>query len=183
MEKAHYCVECGVQRLPGTRRCDTCQKEYKRNQARKRFGEKGRYTYGTFVCPLCGKEMRRWRKDQLTHQGCAYKMTNGTRSQNQHGRYLANKELVLAGISKPKGFCIHHLDGNCQNNNLSNLSIMHRTTHSKLHSHIAKSRITWLQTFQDTRESEWYQYQMRLTLAWLEEHDPKSLSLDNYKHT
>lgn len=39
------------------------------------------------------------------------------------------------GLSEiPKGFCVHHIDGNKSNNDISNLSLMTISAHSKLHS-------------------------------------------------
>ena len=37
------------------------------------------------------------------------------------------------GFSVPKGFCIHHIDGNKKNNDISNLCLIEHRAHTKLH--------------------------------------------------
>lgn len=39
----------------------------------------------------------------------------------------------------PEGYCVHHLDGNTQNNDISNLGIMENSKHCSVH-----SKIKWL---------------------------------------
>jgi hypothetical protein len=60
-------------------------------------------------------------------EGYAYIYLNG-KLQKAH-RYLWEKENGKI----PEGHIIHHIDGNKLNNNLSNLKLMSRSEHSKLH--------------------------------------------------
>lgn len=57
-----------------------------------------------------------------------YRCTNGKRN------LLHNDVWVFHNGEIPKGYDIHHIDKDLSNNDISNLELMHKSKHGKLHS-------------------------------------------------
>jgi len=55
-------------------------------------------------------------------------------------RYVASRKV---GGKIGKGRVVHHRDGNKRNNSRSNLQIMSRSSHSRLHSRKRRKRSYW----------------------------------------
>jgi hypothetical protein len=93
--------------------------EQVRQNALKRFKEKpniyiGKRGYKIINLPLISKEAKRFGKTKmLLHHYIFYKHHNITKI--------------------PEGYHIHHIDGNCLNNELDNLQLIEAGEHTKLH--------------------------------------------------
>lgn len=61
-----------------------------------------------------------------------------------HGFYFVHQKVMCEhlGLDKmPKGYCVHHIDGNTFNNDLSNLVMMTRGAHKSHHMYVKKHYI------------------------------------------
>lgn len=165
--KKLICTECGKERESGRRLCRECYLESKRVQARKRYRTQGRYMY-RLVCIHCGKTYEGWRKEQKFCSNCwnqRHKINADIQSTNcyqyvpkDNYRWEHRKiaECILKRALRDHEV-VHHLDNNPQNNDPSNLSVLTREMHSRLHGYLHNQRLllgiddsrTWNNMFQD----------------------------------
>lgn len=176
-----FCVDCGQKGVAERRRCKECALEYNRQRARKRHIEKGRYNYGKGVCAICKKEMILWRKDQLTHSNYRRKTVdnynNVSRSNKEN---TTGRQTVLdLGIRIPKGWVVHHLDENPENNEIQNLIVMSRSDHCSLHRYLQLNWSLWLKNHSSNSENCWDTLRDRLTTAWLETTSANVIRIDD----
>jgi len=84
----------------------------------------------------CGKKHHLWKGNSLDHKG--YKTVikpkwwtgkNKTRIFEHHYIYAKNHKITYI----PKGYHIHHVDGNGLNNDITNLRLMKASEHLKMH--------------------------------------------------
>lgn len=71
----------------------------------------------------------KFRKDQKTGYFLSSKKTDVNKRERLHC-YVWRTET---GRAIPEGFAIHHVDGNKNNNDINNLTLMSRESHAKLH--------------------------------------------------
>lgn len=99
---------------------------------------------------LSGKDNGNYKGHQTTHCGyiCWKKPTwyTGNKSTGDAVHYVFEHVLIMCtelGVSElPNGYVVHHIDECKQNNSLSNLALMTRSHHIKLHSLLRKGVTT-----------------------------------------
>ena len=162
------CIDCGKLGVSERRRCKECAKLYNAKRMREHVKKNGRYNYGVVACSVCGNDMILWRKDQLSHTWCRPSKFRKNDSLAQHGRYEGNKLLKSLGVEKPKGYVLHHLDQNPENNEVGNLILMPSASHASLHRYLDLHRSLWLKNQGSNLENCWNTLRDHLTTAWLE---------------
>ena len=164
------CIKCGNERDKGRKLCKKCYLEYKRNK----YAQNGRHNYGISNCITCGKEILLWKKDQLQCYNCSrihykknitndYERGKGKRYSFLHRRIaeeILNRKLNSNEI-------VHHLDDNHLNNDKSNLVIISRSVHGKIHAYMKKQRLIVKDIIDRNGEIYWQKYISLMCLFWL----------------
>lgn len=98
-----FCADCGTQISPQSQRCRQCA-----GLRRRKLREKGNGYLRVFVPghPLAGRD----------GYGLAHRVA-----------------LFNAGVDVPKGFHVHHLNGDKRDNRIANLAVISPSEHSQLH--------------------------------------------------
>ena len=183
------CIQCGKPRELGSRMCNECHKEKKRQEQKERYNKYGRYAYGKGKCIKCGKEITLWKKEQKFCKACVaisritsdyglaednYVNAGGDHYCFLHRRiaeYVLNRKLTYNEL-------VHHLDENPGNNIMKNLIILSRKNHGKLHSYLRAEWNTLLNEYNiaDSLE-ERNKFKTLVSLAWIETNKIKVIKL------
>ena len=67
-----------------------------------------------------------------------YKKTENGHYRGYHGKYIHQAVWEHFNGEIPKGYIIHHIDGDKSNNEISNLQLMTQSEHKKLHMDVKK---------------------------------------------
>lgn len=145
-----YCENCGKELTKERRLCKECQKRKKREYASQHYAlqkENGiqKKRYGITKCVICGKEIIKNRKDQDMCYDCYKQLHHKTVenynsvTRNKQGKTLGRHTILNLGFTLSKDMCIHHIDENPENNKISNLMIIHRKLHARLHRFLEKN--------------------------------------------
>lgn len=175
-----FCQKCGCVLEHGKRKwCTTCRKKRKCEYQHNRYytnlqnGIKPK-RFGISVCILCGTEIIKTSKTQLLCKDCFV---------NQHRKSLENysrdcprdktgkttgRQTILNLGFKIKNLCVHHIDENPFNNNISNLMILNRSHHAKLHRILEKEWSLLLKDNNSNLENCWNILRDQLTTTYLE---------------
>lgn len=165
--------------------CPDCFKQFKRDYAKKRNKEFGRYNFGIMNCAVCGEETIKWRKTQLRCKNCSSFATNPTKKSysnpyaNGEGKGYCwmhrriTEELLQRKLTSSE--VVHHLDENPQNNNLNNIIVLSRSSHAKLHAFLRRAFIE--QSMNENLENCWDTLRASITTAWLETAGAKVIKL------
>ena len=164
------CVDCGSSPVVERRRCKECAKSFNRKRAKERHEKYGRYNYGQATCPICGKAMTLWDKDQGSHTTCRYKTTENYNDvpRDKKGNTFVRGILIKFGIEIPKTHVVHHVDENPWNNTPENLWLIKRNDHNALHRKLQHGRSLWLKGHSSNGENCWDTVRDQITTAWLE---------------
>lgn len=177
-----YCSKCGKERNPGRKMCDSCYKEYKREYAKKHYLEYGRYMF-TKTCEACGKQYQAYKKTQRLCRECYYQSLKTNFKQNS---YKMNKRakpihrVIAESILKRtlhSNEVVHHLDCNVQNNDITNLLIITRRQHTRLHSFLRTQRVILEKSNIENFENCWNTLIVPMTTTWLETANVKVIKL------
>lgn len=173
------CVENCVNECELKRRY--CREHYlqrKREQAHIRYEQQGKRTYKR-VCEMCDNQFD---GDRPTSRFCSsdcyyrYSRINSSSATNNYARAhgggysFAHRRIVEETLHR-KLTCdevIHHLDGNPKNNDLSNLIVISRSDHAKLHSILTRNRAALLKNNDVNSENCWNNLRDQITKTWLE---------------
>lgn len=165
------CNECE----PKRRYCREHYLERKRILAKQRYKEFGRYMY-TNNCEACNKPFEGTRKamrfcpecrDKINHTGYVknnYETAGGKGYCWKHRRIaeeILNRKLNTNEV-------VHHLDNNGQNNELTNLIVISRTVHVKLHHYLNEQRVILEKSLNENFENCWKSLIAPITTTWLE---------------
>jgi len=153
------------------------RKARKREYAKKHYEEnkkKGivKKRYGIGICPYCGEEFIKNHPDQITHKKCMklHKTVddyNKVKRSNK-GNTLGREKIFSLGFIITTNMVVHHLDENPSNNSLSNLLILNRQYHAKLHRFLEKNWSLLSKDNNSNLENCWNSLRGQLTTAWLE---------------
>lgn len=188
MTKTLICKICGKGRDVGSRKCTDCRKEANRVRAKKRFLEKGRTMYDK-NCVACKNPYRAWRKQSVLCPTC-YKQSRMPAGELASNNYVYKRyakydyahehrrivETYLGRILTTNEV-IHHVDGNTKNNDPSNLIVLTRSAHGKLHQYLNLQRVIWQKCQNENHENCWNSLIAPLTTAWLETTGAKVLRI------
>lgn len=142
------CKICGAPRSLGRRLCLSCDAERKRRIAKEKFIKFGRYNYGISNCKNCGKEIKLFRKNSLHICINCYTKENLVTGHSSANKYIKkpkssknlHREIASEVLGRTLSYneIVHHIDCNEINNDLSNLMLLSRSNHVKLHRYLIK---------------------------------------------
>ncbi len=176
------CKKCGKPREYGRKLCKKC----KAAEARERYRKKGHYNYGKSFCSICGDEITIWRKTQTLCKRCSQLSTstigNVTNKYERAGGggYCFKHRRIAENILQRKlnsNEVVHHLDEDPMNNILSNLIVISRSLHGKLHLFLREQRAELVKANFENFENCWDNLRVPMTTAWLETAGAKVIKL------
>jgi len=158
------CIDCGKVGVVERKRCKECAKEYNR-QRTKKYGNH----YCLSECAVCKQPMKAWRKNQVAHIGCRYKVVEDYNKvpRDKTGMTVGRSYVKSLGIAIPKYHVVHHVDENPQNNQSENLWILATSAHNSLHRYLQHHRSLYLKKNSSISENCWKTLRDHLTTAWL----------------
>lgn len=169
-----------------------CREHYlqrKREQAKLRYLEKGKTKYKRY-CEICDKLFEGDRKNsRFCSLECYYKYTrvNSSSSTNKYS-YVCCKDYPLQhrkiaedliGRKLEYNEVVHHLDGNPKNNDVSNLLLMQRRDHVRLHAVLTRHRASLLKDKDENSENCWDNLRGQITTTWLETEGVKVIKISD----
>ena len=174
-----YCENCGRPLTVERHICKECQKIKKREKVRlyyKNLKEKGivKKRYGITNCIYCGKEIVKNRPNQDCCYDCYKKNRHKTVEdyhlvkRNKFANTIGRQTILDLGFKLTSNMIVHHLDENPDNNTITNLLILNRTQHAKLHRYLEKNWSLLLKNNSSNLENCWNNLRDLLTTTWLE---------------
>lgn len=173
------CQKCGCDLTGNRKYCVECKKALKREYAKQHYKknlEKGivKLRYGKGICPYCGEEFIKATPNQITHKKCYLEHIHKTvPSYNQvrrdkKGNTIGRSTILNLGFILTNKMVVHHIDENPKNNNLTNLMILGRKNHARLHRLLEKKWSLLSKGDSSNLENCWNILRDQLTTAWLE---------------
>lgn len=184
MEKTLKCVKCSQDRDVGRKMCRPCYLEYKRSLEKQRYRDNGRNNYQK-TCAACQTSFEAWRKKQIFCSNChklKLKFAAESKSTNQYvniggkNEHRSIAENVL-GYKLSYNMVVHHVDDNPKNNKISNLMVMDRRTHGRLHQYLDCQRVIIEKSMNENCGNCWKALIVPMTTAWLETTGAKVIKL------
>lgn len=171
----------------GRRYCHKHLLERKAQQRliRKSQGLKVRTTYEC-ICEICGESFISFRKpnpEKYTSgrfcQSCQKKIKKFGNNTNNNYTYIKKgfrdykweHRMIVENVLKRKlntNEVIHHLDGNPKNNVLTNLIVLSRSNHNRLHKFLAIKGVILQECENENAENCWDNLIVPMTTTWLE---------------
>lgn len=116
------------------------------------------------------------KRPMQSFNGRDYYLYDGERYFSKSNKRLHVVKWEFYNEKVPKGFHVHHKDGNSKNNEIENLEIIEGKEHCKMHAiKRAKENKTWLKNFQEKgreKAKEWHSTEAGL--KWHREHAIKN---------
>lgn len=173
------CIECGCELTTNKKYCSECRKIKKREYAKKRYQQMKddgiqKKRYGVGICIYCGKEFIKNRPEQLGHGECKRKHQHKTVDnynsvkRNKDGTRTIGRDIVCQLGFNLSNMVVHHKDENPDNNSLSNLIILNKSHHAKLHRILEKNWSLLSKDNNSNLENCWDILRGQLTTAYLE---------------
>lgn len=165
------CNEC----LTGRRYCLAHYRERKRVQARQHYIEYGRYMYDN-KCEACHREYKAWRKEQRFCRECGKQLASYGTAVNGYepaggGGYCWKHRRIAEGLLRRKlktNEVVHHLDCDKKNNEVTNLIVISRGMHFRLHKYLNEQRVILEKSKLENIENCWKSLIVPMTTTWLE---------------
>lgn len=172
------CKICGSPNLVyNSRLCVECDKKRRREYQRRNYilyGKQKRLN-NKVTCSICGNKFTQWRKNNFICPTCRKEMNNTGYKDNQYTKApKSSKDLhrvIAEQLLKRKltpNEIVHHVDLNILNNSLSNLWIMSRHLHGKLHAYLRIQRVIYEKSLDKHAVNCWNSLIVVQTTAWLE---------------
>lgn len=179
IDKLLICKKCGLVREVGRKLCRACNLE----RLKKVVLSKPRYTFEK-ECIACKSTYQAWHKKQKLCKECFLatrkkpKVTNQYVFTNKVGKTQHRKlaEMII-GRKLHTNEVIHHLDENPKNNQLTNLVVITRSMHGKLHLYLDQQRVILEKSNIENFENCWNNLRVPMTTAWLEMTSAKVIKL------
>ena len=133
---------CDNEKTVGRRYCRECYLRIKRERSKLQYCRNGQYMYKV-VCKVCNTDFESCRKTTLYCKDCwkriltfAYRGINPYVSSGGGGYWWEHRRIAeqVLKLSLDKDTVVHHCDLNPTNNTLSNLLVLSRRNHVRLHS-------------------------------------------------
>ena len=159
-----------------------CHKHFLERKAelrklKKAEGKKVRTTY-TCICLKCGKEFQGCKKTSLFCSRICFQNNKSNEGTNPYVYDSANYKQNLwqhrniaenvLGYKLSSNEIVHHLDGNPQNNALTNLIVLSRGKHASLHHYLNIQRALLERSRNENSENCWNNLIVPMTTTWLE---------------
>ena len=181
------CIECGKKpRVKGRRFCNRCYLDRRKSSYHKNGGNDSKKRYGTGTCQRCGKEIKLNSKDQKWCLSCFKKISRiGSNATNNYenakgGGYCWMHRRIaeeVLGRKLKTNEVVHHVDLDPDNNKLSNLMIMSRSMHGRLHAYIRAQGALLEKSSSEQNENCWDTLIAPMTTTWLETAGVKVIKL------
>jgi hypothetical protein len=166
-----FCVDCGKRGVVERKRCGDCAKKFNKERARRYYLKRGAPHIRIEKCPICNQDMKVWREGQVSHLGCRLKLVEDYNKikRSKDGKSTIGRKFVEdMGVIIPKGYVVHHVDGNPSNNDTTNLWILSLKAHSHLHRYLQSQWSLWLKNHGSNSENCRKALIVQMTTAWLE---------------
>lgn len=193
MNEQLTCKECGQPRKPGLKRrlCTQCNSKRVKNSNLKNRGT-ARYEY-LLNCTACSKQYSAHRKTQKFCSACwdmrkslaaDFKATNkyayvpAANRTNEENRWEHRR--LAESVLKRKLTAhevVHHVDENPKNNEVSNLMVLSRSLHIKLHKYLDDQRVILEKSGNENLGNCWNNLIVPMTKAWLKTTSAKVIKL------
>lgn len=190
MDNIKKCIiegcECNAD--PGRRYCHAhfLQRKSEQRKARKAKGLKVRTTYDV-SCIICGATFKSTRKSGKYCSTCFSKLNKFTISSGAYvynkGKYkeglLTHKAIATKVLGRPLSTneVVHHMDGNKENNSISNLIVLSRSKHVALHRFLNMQGALMQGCINGNSENCWNSLIVPMTTTWLETTNVKVIKL------
>ena len=177
MKTGRLCQICGCELTTERKYCKECRLKKKRQYAKTRYKtlkEAGisKKRYGLVRCIICGQPLIQNRPNQLYHGKCkpSHKSIENYNKvpRDNEGNTVGRGKILDLGFILNSNIIVHHLDENPENNTISNLLILSRKNHAKLHRFLEKNWSLLLKDNSSNLENCWNILRGQLTTAWLE---------------
>ena len=184
-KKQLKCINCNQKRDVGRKMCRQCYLEHKKDYDKKRYQNNPLIKRRKIICKVCQKEYLGWRKEQTYCSDCwklRIQIGKETLNSNQY-KMIGNKcehRLIAENITGKKlsyNMVVHHVDDNPKNNDVSNLMVMDRRTHGRLHQYLDLQRAIIEKSMNENRGNCWNTLIVPMTTAWLETTSAKVIKL------
>lgn len=167
--------ECRNQCVEGRRYCREHYLERKRQQAKERYEVNGRYMYLN-ECEACHNKFKACRKASRFCPSCRQEMRdtgyikNNYENANGHGYCWKHRRIAEEILNRKLSTneVVHHLDNDSNNNNITNLIVISRPTHTKLHHFLNEQRVILEKSLNENFENCWKSLIVPMTTTWLE---------------
>lgn len=184
------CIEnCNEPCLKGRRYCHNHFLERKRQQYKnkKETGLKTRTTYPC-ICSNCKKPFEGFLKKSLF---CSIKCKNIFNEKCNNNPYIYSAKDYKDNIWEHRNIAertigrklntdeiVHHLDCNPSNNTLTNLVVLSRKNHGKLHAYLNRQRA--LMARNDENLEQWENIIISLTETWIRQNNIEIIKLKDF---
>lgn len=165
--------DCENERDKGYRYCRKCylKRRAEIREQKKKAGLKYRTTY-TLICKACGKTFSSLKKESPLCQECCKESFLSENEPNSYknakgGGYCWEHRKIAEEVFGRKlltNEVIHHIDENPKNNHLSNLIVLSRSSHGKLHQFLRVEKFVI-----EYHKESWSDKVVGLSEKWLEE--------------
>ena len=173
------CKICGCNLITERKYCKECKKQLKREYSKahyKKLQEIGKYKkrYGIGICIYCGKEFIKNRPGQIAHGKCINLHKHKTVNNYNHvkrtkdGKATLGRQRLLDLNFVLDTLVVHHIDENPSNNKLSNLMVLNKSHHAKLHRILERNWSLLSKDNNSNLENCWNILRDQLTTAYLE---------------
>lgn len=181
------CKNCGNPREIGRRLCRPCNLQRLIDSSK----DRPRYMFEK-TCAACKKGYQAWRKEQELCRECYYDMkklsaetlssnnyvvkhanNRGRKFRHEH-RYIAEQVL---GRTLACHEIVHHMDDDPKNNLVTNLVVMTRDAHGRLHKYLDLQRVILEKSNTENFENCWKTLIVPITTAWLETASAKVIKI------
>lgn len=180
--KPLVCKQCGKEREIGRRLCRPCNLD----RLKLIIKSKPRYKWQK-MCPACKNEFPAHRKEQVLCIDC-YRKMNDTKSKsiNTNNYIYTNKPgrtehralaIEILGRELQTNEVVHHLDDDPKNNSVTNLMVLDRRSHGRLHLFLDQQRVIIEQSMTENFENCWKTLIAPMTTTWLETANVKVIKL------
>jgi len=170
------CVKC--KKIPptkGRRYCNPCYLERRKYFYLQKGGAAYKNRYGWGFCVLCTKKIKLNHKDQKYCLECYRKVSkignNATGNYNKlKGSSKDIHRVIAEQVLKRKlsyNEVIHHINGDIKDNSLSNMIIISRMQHGRLHFFIRDQRALIEKSIGEQDENCWKALIAQMTTTWL----------------
>jgi len=182
MRKEKVCKNCGSSVLvKGRRLCKECNN--KRSMAcYYKSGKKRREMRLKTECKLCTNQYTKWIETQVICPECVRQSKDTGFTNNQYkmiGCQLEHRMIAEQTIGRKlsSNEVVHHIDENIHNNELSNLWVMSRHHHGRLHQFLRLQRVAYEKSLGKNSVNCWNSLRVNQTTAWLEMTNAKVIKL------